>query len=112
VLAATRLDRAQLAYLSACDTALTSDLRLVDEAIHMASAFQLAGYPHVVATLWAINDKIAADIAAEFYREVMTGGGTVLAFAPTRALHKATRAARDRFRNAPSLWAAHIHTGA
>jgi CHAT domain-containing protein len=46
--------RAQLAFLSACQTARNPARDLLDEAIHLASAFQLAGYPHVVGTLWSV----------------------------------------------------------
>jgi CHAT domain-containing protein len=42
---------AELAYLSACATARGSAV-LVDEAVHLASAFQLAGYPQAIGTLW------------------------------------------------------------
>ncbi|MQY31867.1 CHAT domain-containing protein [Nocardia aurantia] len=63
-LAEIHLDHARLAYLSACETALTTDARLLDEAIHLASAFQLAGYPHVIGTLWTIADQTTVQIAA------------------------------------------------
>ncbi|MGK8522353.1 CHAT domain-containing protein [Nocardia asteroides] len=56
-LAPVHLDHARLAYLSACETALTANTRLLDEAIHLASAFQLAGYPHVIGTLWTMMTK-------------------------------------------------------
>ena len=57
-----RLTDAQLAYLSACSTARTS-LHLVDEAVHIAGAFQLAGYRHVIATLWHVYDTTALGVA-------------------------------------------------
>lgn len=44
-LAPVNLDLAQLAYLSACNTALNSAGVFLDEAIHLATAFQLAGFP-------------------------------------------------------------------
>lgn len=100
-----RLDGARLAYLSACSTGRPG-FRLSDEAIHLASAFQLAGYRQVVATLWPIGDQHAADIAAGIY--------TTLATAPddaARAVHSAIRQFRSRWPNIPSAWASHIHTG-
>jgi CHAT domain-containing protein len=103
--AALHLDGAHLAYLSACDTARTSDLRLIDEAIHLASAFQLAGYPHVIGTFWAIDDKIAVQIARSFYYEHQSVGAA-------KALHNAVRIVRDANPRTPSLWAAHHHAGA
>lgn len=51
--------RGTLAYQSACETALTGKARLLDEAIHLTSAFQLADYPHVIGTPWPIDDEIA-----------------------------------------------------
>ncbi|MFI6732480.1 CHAT domain-containing protein [Nonomuraea sp. NPDC050451] len=103
-LATLRLDRVRLAYLSACETSLSLDITLLDEAIHLASAFQAAGYPHVVGTLWTINDKIAADIATDFYDRLSMG--------PALALHHAVRGVRTRFPSVPSLWSAHLHSGA
>ncbi|WP_433492579.1 CHAT domain-containing protein [Nocardia grenadensis] len=113
-LAPVHLDRARLAYLSACDTAISTDTQLVDESIHLASAFQLAGYSHVIGTLWTIDDDIAIRIADAFYTALRTAPDTPavdLGRAP-HALHHAVRAARDTFPATPSLWAAHLHTGA
>lgn len=113
-LAPIHLDRARLAYLSACDTAISTDTQLVDESIHLASAFQLAGYSHVIGTLWTIDDDIAIRIADAFYTALRTAPDTPavdIGRAPY-ALHRAVRAARDTFPATPSLWAAHLHTGA
>lgn len=40
-----------LGYLSACSTSANKVDRLIDEGIHLASAFQLAGFRHVIGTL-------------------------------------------------------------
>ena len=40
-----------LAYLSACGTGEMKENRLVDESIHLISAYQLAGFSHVIGTL-------------------------------------------------------------
>lgn len=40
--------RAQIAYLSACNTADNPAVSLADETIHLASSFQLAGFNHVL----------------------------------------------------------------
>lgn len=73
-LAPVDLNRARLAYLSACSTAVTRDTRLLDESIHLASAFQLAGFPHVIATLWTIPDDGATAIASAFYQRLCHSG--------------------------------------
>lgn len=71
---------------------------LTDEAIHLASAFQLAGYRHVVATLWPINDRHAERLAEEVYDTVVAQGAAVTA----QAVHEATKRLRDRCRDLPS----------
>jgi hypothetical protein len=101
-----RLDDAGLAFLSACSTARPSG-RLTDEAIHLASAFQLAGYRHVIATLWPIGDQDAVDITADIYTTLIATVGDAAA-----AAHAATRRFRRRWPDTPSVWASHIHTGA
>ena len=100
------LEDADLAFLSACSTARPGD-RLTDEAIHMASAFQLAGYRHVIATLWPIRDDIAVDITAHIYSILVATAGDA-----ATAVHTATRRLRQRWPDKPSLWASHIHSGA
>jgi tetratricopeptide (TPR) repeat protein len=115
-LAPLHLERTRLAYLSACETGLTTNARLLDEAVHLASAFQLAGYPHVIGTLWAVNDAAAAEMADDFYASLIAAGvgpdGVPETANAPFALHRAVRAARDRYPALPSLWAAHIHAGA
>ncbi|MFI5953111.1 CHAT domain-containing protein [Cryptosporangium sp. NPDC051539] len=100
-----RLADAELAYLSACETALPGG-DLTEEAMHLASAFQLAGYRHVIATLWPISDRAAVGLAERIYR-TLDDGGDVAA-----AVHDAVRASRDRAPSSPSRWASHIHVGA
>jgi CHAT domain-containing protein len=103
-----RLQHAGLAFLSACSTARPG--RLTDEAIHLASAFQLAGYRHVIATLWPIDDLDAVTLADDVYRQLP--GPAHATFDAAAALHNATRRLRERSTPTPSIWASHIHTGA
>jgi protein involved in temperature-dependent protein secretion len=103
-----RLDGAGLAFLSACSTARPGG-RLVDEAIHLASAFQLAGYRHVIATLWPIGDRHAVDIAADIYATLAPTSEADVA----SAVHAAVRRMRRLWGwDMPSVWASHIHVGA
>lgn len=113
-LAGMKMDSVQLAYLSACRTAFMESVELIDEAIHLTSAFQLAGIPHVIGTLWEINDEVASHMAANFYAEL--GGGTdqhgcLDTDAAAHALHHTVRKVRDRYTKSPYLWAAHVHAG-
>ena len=101
------LPDAGLAFLSACGTARGGE-KLTDEAIHMSGAFQLAGYPHVIATLWSVGDDTAAAMAARVYSQLTdsTPDG------PARAVHAAVRAMREQCAGRSAFqWAAYIHTG-
>jgi hypothetical protein len=111
-LAPVSLEHARLAYLSACGTALSTPGMLLDEAIHLTSAFQLAGFPHVVGTMWDIDDALAVQVAGRFYAGLTTSAGTLDVGRSASALHGAVRALRESHRATPSLWAAYIHAGA
>jgi CHAT domain-containing protein len=69
----SRLDLpgAALAYLSACATSQTS-AGLADEAVHVTSAFQIAGYAQVIGTLWPAGDKISSEMARSIYASLRT----------------------------------------
>lgn len=71
---------------------------LVDESIHLISAYQLAGFRHVIGTLWEVNDGLCVDMARITYRDMKDGGMTDESV--SRGLHKATRELRDRWVNA------------
>ncbi|MFD3659970.1 CHAT domain-containing protein [Streptomyces sp. NPDC058659] len=109
------LPAARLAVLSACETA-RADGDLADESIHITSAFQLAGYPHAVGTLWPVHDAVAVRVTRLLYRGLRTDGGdgvpTLDDSRTAAALHHAVRECRAAFAASPSLWAAHVHAGA
>ncbi|PKV89579.1 CHAT domain-containing protein [Streptomyces sp. TLI_146] len=110
-LAALDLDHAVLAFLSACSTASTGVPHLADEFVNLATAFQLAGFRSVVATLWPVYDSHASDLARLFYAAL----GSPRDLTPdraARALHEAVRQLRDRMPDRPDTWAAHLHSGA
>ncbi|MBB5866652.1 CHAT domain-containing protein/tetratricopeptide (TPR) repeat protein [Allocatelliglobosispora scoriae] len=102
-----RLAEAELAYLSACSTAHYGT-RHADEVLHLASAFQLAGFRHVVASLWPLRDSIAATAAAAFYEELPAGPG---ADGAAVALREVTLRLRAENPARPELWAPLIHSG-
>ncbi|MEU0687412.1 CHAT domain-containing protein [Streptomyces uncialis] len=109
-LARLRLPDARLAYLSACDTLRTSP-ELADESVHVVSAFQMAGFPHVVGSLWSVDDTVAARTAQAVYERLTAAGGPPAVGGTARALHHAVRALRADYPLTPSLWACQVHAG-
>ena len=108
-LAAVRLAHADLANLSACQTA-TGDIKLVDEALHLAAGMQLSGYRHVLATLWNIYDASGPSMAAAIYRYLVATGqpdSTRTAY----ALHCAVTGLKNHDPGDPMNWAPYIHFG-
>lgn len=82
-----------LAYLSACGSGQVADDQSVDESIHLSSAFQLAGFRHVIGTLWEVDDKQCVDMARLVYKGLKRDGLTDLSV--SAGLHHATRSLRD-----------------
>jgi len=103
-LAALSVPRGELAYLSACATAFGGTV-LLDESIHVASGLQLAGFRHVVGTLWPVSDDAAPDVAEAFYAAVDAGAD------PAHALHDVVTGLRHDHPAAIALWASHVHFG-
>ena len=68
-------------------------------------------FPRAAGTLWPVTDRPAAILAADFYQH-LAGTGSPDAERSARALHDAVRRLRGRYPATPTLWAAHIHTGA
>lgn len=83
-----------LGYLSACSTGSNQKTKLLDEGIHLVGAFQLAGFRHVVGTLWAVSDQYSADVAQILYQTLQREGMTDRAVC--RGLHEAVRNLRKR----------------
>jgi hypothetical protein len=106
------MEHAQLAYLSACDTARHGVKELLDENIHIAGSFQLAGYPRTVASLWKISDTQAVDVARNYYTTwINKYSGDLKQSA--RALHEALLVVKQNpgQRDHPLNWAAYAHYG-
>ncbi|MFI7452835.1 CHAT domain-containing protein [Nonomuraea sp. NPDC049714] len=103
-------DGAYLAFLSGCQTALPEINALAHEAIHPATALLLTGFPHVIGTLWEIDDRLAFRFAEEYYATLLSRLPPV---SPAHVLHDVVRASRDSAQgNFPSVWASHVHVGA
>ncbi|KAL8338901.1 hypothetical protein RB598_007286 [Gaeumannomyces tritici] len=63
-----------LAYLSACLTGSSHAKKLSDEGLHLMSAFQLAGFQHVIGSLWEVSDSHCVGVARSVYAELARGG--------------------------------------
>ncbi|KAF4983984.1 hypothetical protein FZEAL_738 [Fusarium zealandicum] len=84
-----------LAYLSACGTGQITHEKFLDEGIHLISAFQLAGFRHVIGTLWEVDDEISVDVAKIAYESISRGD--MADESVCRGLHRATRELRSRW---------------
>ncbi|WP_339153756.1 CHAT domain-containing protein [Actinomadura luteofluorescens] len=105
------LERADLAFLSACETSRGSS-ELPDELISIASAMRIAGFRHVVGTLWSVSDSMAHEIADDFYHHLVTeGSGLIDSRRAAEALHLAVRKARKKWPHAPARWVPYVHIG-
>ena len=82
----------------------------MDEGIHLAGGFQLAGYSYVIASLWEADDDLFVEVVKKFYRIVFAESEIVGDERIAYALHDATLAAR-RISNNPLSWAITIHFG-
>jgi tetratricopeptide (TPR) repeat protein len=126
ILKLLRLDTlsGRFAYLSACHSGSSpnSGFSLVDESLHISSAFQLVGFRTVVATLWYCYADHSKTIASQLYQHMLDESRIVFPERSAVGLHHAVRALRDDLRKIPGMrklgpdnpliWAAYIHTGA
>ena len=92
---------AEVAVLSACETALGSEAR--SEGLAGLSSVMLArGARAVVASLWPVPDEVSARLMTDFYRHMLTDS-----MGAAQALGAAMRTTALRGRSAdPALWAA------
>ncbi|WP_331460974.1 CHAT domain-containing protein [Micromonospora tarapacensis] len=100
---------AALAVLSAGDTA-RGGARLPDEALTLGTAFQLAGFRHVIGALWSISDAMTVQLCVELYAGLALPGGIDPESAAS-ALHHAVRQLRAALPGLPELWAGYAHLG-
>ena len=86
-----------LGYLSACSTGANEANKAVDESIHLINTFQLAGFRHVVGTLWEVSDSHYVHVVRVLYETMAQEGITDKAVC--LGLHKGVRALRDGHQN-------------
>ncbi|KAJ7233553.1 CHAT domain-containing protein [Mycena rebaudengoi] len=88
------LPNADLAFLSACQTA-TGSQELQDESVHLTAGMLLAGYRGVIGTMWSIMDSDAPQVASDVYAHLLAASPAD----PTRAaqaLHLAVQRLREQ----------------
>jgi CHAT domain-containing protein len=51
-----------LVYLSACGTGRIKNEDIRDDNLHLISGCQLAGFSHVIGTLWEVNDEFCVEV--------------------------------------------------
>jgi len=109
-----RLRHAKIAYLSACSTAENKGARLQDEVIHIVSGFQVAGFPHVIGSLWPAGDSECVQVASSFYSSLFEHGGVpdIAGRRVAWALQEAVMAVRAQDMDMPLNWAQFVHFGA
>jgi CHAT domain-containing protein len=109
------LPRTEIAYLSACSTAENQAAKLVDEALHVVSGFQVVGFRHVIGCLWSSSDQVCVLVAESFYSEL--GQYTRRGYNDREialALHKAVKKVREseKYGKRSLYWAQYVHFGA
>ncbi|KZV76179.1 hypothetical protein PENSPDRAFT_474000 [Peniophora sp. CONT] len=111
----TMSDNAELAFLSACETAV-GDEKIPEESAHLAAGMLAVGFKGVIATMWSIGDADAPIIVEAYYRKLlelrssddMAPGYTGAAY----ALHDAVKVLRDRVGEQDFVkWAPFVHFG-
>jgi tetratricopeptide (TPR) repeat protein len=108
-----QLKEARIAYLSACSTAENRSQKLVDEVIHLASGFQVAGFSDVIASMWSTDDDICVQMARGFYERLKDSYGNDWdKRAVAAAVHDSMMEIRSTKWRYPLLWAPYVHLGA
>jgi len=93
--------RAEVAVLSACETALGAEVRS-EGLVGLSSTLLARGAHAVVASLWPVPDEVSARLMTEFYQHMLQGS-----MGPQAALGAAMRSSASREASAdPALWGA------
>jgi CHAT domain-containing protein len=105
------LPYAELAYLSACQTA-TGVEHLSEEAVHLTAGMLSAGYHGVIGTMWSIDDDNAPKVADNVYAHLLKEQNPDSTQAAL-ALHEAVKKLRNESRGETSFisWVPYIHVG-
>jgi len=105
-IAALKLPAARLAYLSACSTAESTSSSLLDEVTHVVSSFHIAGFTHVIGTLWSSDDQACHKMGVEFYSALSKTDNVAVSYRTAIMGLMKEKPAQ------PMYWAPFIHFGA
>ena len=111
-----KLEGADLAYLSACQTS-TGDEKLSEEAVHLAAGMLAAGYRGVIATMWSISDKHGPQVAKDFYAGLISQDlepeqlSCLSTDNAAHALHYSTQKLRKQLGDLALDWIPYVHFG-
>jgi CHAT domain-containing protein len=97
--------RSDVVVLSACQTALGQEIT-GEGIVGLTRAFFYAGSRAVLATLWNLNDRFAADFVGRFYAELGTGLSVEDALRQTKLAY-----VNDPEYGHPFYWSAFVLTG-
>ena len=98
--------QAELVVLSACETALGSEVR-GEGLVGLAHAFLQAGVERVLVSAWRVDDRATAELMQRFYRHLL-----VEELRPAEALRRAQMSVRATPGwQAPYYWAGFVLQG-
>ncbi|KZV67447.1 hypothetical protein PENSPDRAFT_583974, partial [Peniophora sp. CONT] len=106
---------AELAFLSACQTAV-GHIKNPEESAHLAAGMLAVGFKAVIGTTWSIRDDDAPVVVEAFYKELLAlrGAGTLGQgeTGAAYALHEAMRVLRETVgENSFMRWVPFVHFG-
>ena len=111
-----KLEGADLAYLSACQTS-TGDEKLSEEAVHLAAGMLAAGCRGVIATMWSISDQHGPQVAEDFYAGLISQDleteqlNSLSTDNAAHALHYSTQKLRKQLGDSALDWIPYVHFG-
>ncbi|EHL02908.1 hypothetical protein M7I_0873 [Glarea lozoyensis 74030] len=92
-----------------------------NEGIHLTGAFQMAGFPRSIGSLWQVDDERSGMVSKIVWENMLGVDGTIDYGKAAEGLHKAVRALREaarwvegvemRFDDQPVVWAPFIYMG-
>lgn len=109
---AKAFNSAEIAFLSACQTA-TGDEGRPEEAVHLAAGMLMAGYRTVFGTMWSIGDNDGPVVAKEVYTYLLKSKPGNGKGKEAYALHHAVQVLRKQVGEDEFVkWMPFVHFGA